>query len=141
MASNRLPDSTDNLCPLGSDMIDGLTRHGDEVGKQFTAAVLTPKLAAARAGQKAFDDAQVAEGDATSARNVANSNAKAFIAAGKNILVKPLGSKPSKEWEAIGYPSGTIAMPDSIEGRLAVLTGMRDYLTANPGKAVTTAHI
>jgi hypothetical protein len=142
MASNRLPDSNDKLFPLGDDMIDGLTKHGDEVGvKQFTVAVLTPKLAATRAGQKAFDDAQVAEGDATSARNVANSNAKAFIAAGKNILVKPLGTKPSQEWDALGYRTGTIAMPDSVEGRLAVLIGMRDYLTANPGKQVTTEDI
>jgi hypothetical protein len=54
---------------------------------------------------------------------------------------RPLGSKPSQEWEAIGYPSGTIAMPDSVEGRLAVLIGMRDYLTANPGKQVTTEDI
>ena len=62
-------------------------------------------------------------------------------AARKNILLKPLDSRPSQEWNAIGYPSGTIAMSDSVEGRLALLTGMRDHLTAHPGKAVTIEDI
>ncbi len=142
MASNRLPDNQDKLFSLGDDMSDGLEKHGDEVGvKQFTAAVLTPKLAAARKAQGLYDDAQTAETKATSARNVANSNAKGFIADGKNILAKALGNKPSQDWEALGYPTGSIAMPDSIEGRIAVLTGMRDYLTKNPKKEVTTEDI
>jgi hypothetical protein len=52
-----------------------------------------------------------------------------------------LSSQPKAlEWEALGYRSGTTAMPDSIEGRLAVLIGMRDYLT-DPGKAVTAEDI
>ena len=142
MASNRLPDSNDKLFPLGDDMIDGLKKHGGEVGvKQFTEAVLTPKLAAARKAQGLYDGAQTAETDATGVRNVANSNAKGFLADGKNILSKPLGNKPSQDWEALGYPTGSIAMPDSIEGRLAVLAGMGDYLTKNPGKEVKTEDI
>lgn len=142
MASNRLQDNNDKLFALGDDMIDGLKKHGDEVGvKQFTEAVLTPKLAAARKAQGVYDGAQTAETDATGVRNVANSNAKGFIADGKNILSKPLGNKPSQDWEALGYPTGSIAMPDSIEGRLAVLAGMRDYLTKSPGKEVKTEDI
>ena len=142
MASNRLPDNNDKLFALADDMIDGLHKHGDEVGvKQFTEAVLAPKLDAARKAQGAYDTAQAAETAATGVRNVANSNAKGFIADGKNILNKPLGSKPSQDWEALGYPAGSIAMPDSIEGRLAVLAGMRDYLAKNPGKEVTTEDI
>jgi hypothetical protein len=142
MASNRLPDINDKLFPLGDDMIDGLTKHGDEVGvKQFTAAVLTPKLADARQAQGAYETAQTAETDATSVRNVANSNAKGFIGTGRDILAKALGKKPSRDWEALGYPSGSLAVPDSIETRLAVLTGMRDYLQKNPAKEVATEDI
>lgn len=142
MASNHLPDSNDKLFPLADDMVDRLHKHGDEVGvKQFTEAVLTSKLAVARQTRKYYNRTQKAETDATSARDVANSNVKAFVAAGKGILLKPLGSKPSQDWEALGYPTGTIAMPDSVEGRLAVVTGMRDYLKANPGKAVTSEDI
>ena len=142
MASNRLPDNQDKLFPLADDMIDGLKKHGDEVGvKQFTGAVLTPKLAAARKGQADYDAAQGTETEATSARNVANSNAKGFVADGKGILAKALGGKPSQDWEALGYPAGTVAMPDSIEGRLAVLAGTRDFLTKNPKKEVTTEDI
>ncbi len=142
MASNRLPDNQDKLFPLADDMIDGLKKHGDEVGvKQFTAAVLVPKLAAAQKGQGDYDTAQAAETEATSDRNVANSKAKGFIADGKGILAKALGSKPSQDWEALGYLAGTIAMPDSIEGRLAVLAGTRDFLTKNPKKEVTTEDI
>lgn len=142
MASNRLPDSNDNLFVLADDMLDGLDKHETEIGvKQFTATVLTPKLAKARAAQGDYDAAQTAEVSATGARNVANSNAKGFIADGKNILTKPLGNKPSQEWEQLGYPAGSIAMPDTIETRLAVLTGMRTYLLQNIGKEVSTEDI
>ena len=142
MASNRLPDNNDKLYALADDMIDGLKKNGGDVGvKQFTADVLTPKLAAARGGESIYSAAQKAEGDATNARNVANSNAKGFIADGRNILGKAFGNKPSQDWEGIGYSAGSIAVPDSIEGRLAVLTGMRDFLTKNPGKEVKSEDI
>ncbi|MBV9127738.1 MAG: hypothetical protein JO117_06580, partial [Verrucomicrobia bacterium] len=122
MASNRLPDNNDKLFSLADDMIDGLEKHGDEAGvKQFTETVLTPKLATARATQSTYDDAQIAETEATSARNVANSNTKGFIADGKNVLGKAFGNKPSRDWEALGDPAGSIVMSDSIVARLAVL--------------------
>ena len=142
MASNRLPDNNDKLFVLTGDMIDGLKKHGVEVGvKQFTDAVLAPKVTAARLAETAYGAAQGAETDATGARNVANSNAKAFIGTGKDILNKTLGKKPSQDWEALGYPAGSLAMPDSIDARLRVAAGLHDFLLKNPGKEVTNDDI
>ncbi len=138
MTGNRLPDPNDKLFSLCEDMIDGLDKKGVAIGvKQWTKDVMEAKFGAAFTAQSTYDAAQKGERDGTTARNIANSNAKGFIASVKSIFVKAFGSAPSKDWEAIGYKPGTTAMPDSPEDRAQVLAGIRDYLTANLGKQFT----
>jgi hypothetical protein len=142
MAGNELPRTNDKLFSLAEDEIDGLDKQGAAVGvKQWTHDEMEVKFGTAFTAQSAFDVAQVDEASATTARNVANSNGKGFIASVKNIFTTAFGSAPSKQWEGIGYAPGKTAMPDSIEGRLKVLGGIRDYLTANPTSEFTNNQI
>jgi len=142
MASNRLPDNNDKLFSLAEDMIDGLDKKGGAVGvKQWTHDVMEVKFGTAFTAQSAFDSAQVDESTATTARNMANSNVKGFISLAKPTFTKAFGSAASKQWESIGYDPGTTALPDTVEGRLKVAIGIRDYLTANPASEYTNNQI
>src|ERR1700730_6268040 len=101
-SSNELPDGFDALIDLSDDMIDGATEHGDEVGlKQWTADKLTTLRETAKEKKKDHDAALKAEGDVTTARKTANSNAKGFVATAQRMLIEDFGTKPSKAWEEV----------------------------------------
>jgi hypothetical protein len=142
MASNALPDDQTKLFSLAEDMIDGLGQQGATVGvKQWTQAVMEIRFGTAFTAQSAYEAAQTEEASATTTRNIASSNAKGFIASVKSLFATVFGTAPSKGWEGIGYAPGTTAMPDSVPGRLKVLEGIRDYLTAHPGSEFTNSQI
>src|SRR5260221_2352839 len=111
MASNALPEGNDKLFSLAEDMIDGLDKKQVAVGvKQWTKDVIEIRFGTALTAQSTYDAVQKQEADGTTARNIASSNAKGFIASVKSVFTTAFGSAPSKDWETIGYPPGTTAM-------------------------------
>jgi hypothetical protein len=134
--SNELPDGWTDLIDLCNDMIDGANGHPEVALKQWTGAALTGLRDTAKAKKREHQDAVKAEADVTTARKLANSNAKGFIAAAQRMLLDTFGSQPKKAWEAAGWPSGIIAAPNTIDGREKLLDKLVPWLTANPAKEV-----
>lgn len=129
MASNSLPDAQSKLWSLAADMSDGLKDHDPGLA-QNTKAKLDPELKAAKDTQQAYTDAGNAESDATGARNIANSNAKAAIALTKRMLGDVPDALPAI------WPPGTTQIPDTIPERLSLLEKAADYLKTHHDQEV-----
>ena len=94
MATNELPSGFSSLVDLADDMIDRIHGNGDRAGvKQWTEAALTARRDEAKAAKKMHKDAGISEDDVTGARNIANSNAKGFIAAARRMPLDELAQK------------------------------------------------
>lgn len=133
MARNPLPSSLDRLFTLAADMIDGVSTIGTATGVvQNTAAILTTTLTAARDAEAAFQAARLGKIDATTAQTTADSNAKAFIATAKRILIPHLGAAWSTAWAQVGFVSGSMETPTSLDERFNLLGTLRGYLAAQP---------
>ena len=133
MARNPLPASFDRLFALATDMIDGAATIGPATGVvQNTAAVLTTPLAAARKSEADFQKARLEKIEATTAQTTADSNAKAFIATAKRILIPQLGAAWSTSWAQVGFVNGSLETPTSLDERFTLLGTLRDYLAAQP---------
>ena len=112
MASNELPRPQTKLWSLAADMSDGLETYEASIGvKQNTKATLDADLKAAKGDQKAYEKAQQAESDATTARNIANSNGKAALALTKRQLADVSGAL-AKIW-----PGASLEIPDTLSER------------------------
>jgi hypothetical protein len=136
MATNKIPQSPiETVFALAGDMADGAAAQGAAIGLvQNTQTTIDADLAAARAAESAFQSARALKQAKSAAQQSADSNAKAFIAATKNILALTLGNKWSADWAAAGWNDPTLAVPGSTTARLGHLPSIKAYLTANPGK-------
>lgn len=130
MASNRLPDKRDRLFALGDDICDGLHQYEAAIDiKQNTEAVVRPALAAARAAEAAFGDAQVAKKTANATLTSADNAAKVFITNARKRLSKFFGESYSTEWGAAGWPDNSIAMPSTQDDRFNLVNSLKTYFT------------
>ena len=131
MASNALPDPQNQIWSLAADMSDGFTDHDPGI-VQNTRAKLDADLQAARDTQTLYTKAGLAEDEAQTARNVANSNAKAVLALTKRQLADVPGALKQI------WPPGTTEIPSTISERLGLLGKVADYLRDHPTAAVET---
>ena len=133
MASNRLPTRLPELFTLVEDMLDGLATLEGPVGiKQNGASVLGAALAAARDTQNAFAQGRAAKPADTTATTVADSNAKAFLAAAVAVLKPRLGAAWSPAWIPVGFANGSLALPATVGERQELLKAVGAYLAAQP---------
>ncbi len=129
MASNEIPRPQSKLWSLAADMSDGLETYEASVGvKQNTKAALDADLQTAKDDQKTYEKAQQAESDATTARNIASSNAKAALALTKRQLADVSG--------ALGqiWPGASLEIPSTLPERATLLDKAADYLKDNPAE-------
>lgn len=130
MASNSLPDPQNKLWILAADMSDGLGNNPTVPVVQNTKAKFDADLAAAKGTQANFEKARQAEDAAMTARNVANSNAKAALA----LTKRQLGDVPGA-LHAI-WNGGSTEIPDNIPDRIQLLEKTADYLKDHPADEV-----
>ena len=138
MASNALPAKRDRLFALADDMCDGL--HDLEVTlgiKQNTEAVLRPALAAARAAESAFGEAQVVRKAANAVLTTADAAGKVFIANSRKRLSKFFGEAYSTEWGAAGWPDNSTAVPNTQEDRFNLINSLKLWFTNHPAHEST----
>jgi hypothetical protein len=133
MASNRLPDSRDELFALADDAVDGAHQYEATLPlKQNTEAAIAADLAYARAMVNAANLADTALSAAQSALRTADSNVKAFLPKAKKAITGALGD----DWQAVfaeaGFKEGSLALPATPEGRFAMIQKLPGFLTAHP---------
>lgn len=133
MASNVLPDRLNELFTLAEDMADGLAHNAADAQpidiKQNTETVLRAALTAAQAAQNSFETARAHKKNLNTAVNLADSNAKAFIATARNVLRVELGNEWSESWLPTGFPNQSLAVPETIAERQALLQSLQTFLS------------
>ncbi|TLD71734.1 fibronectin type III domain-containing protein [Phragmitibacter flavus] len=142
MASNEIPDSYNDLVSLAEDAADGAQTHGVAIGlSQNTEAKIRTDLITligdptavppVPGKQGIFTAAKSAKPAKTLLKNQAERNARAFATTAVNILKPHLGTQWNSQWQAAGFVSGSLAIPDNP---LPLLGQLRDYFTAHPAQ-------
>ncbi len=135
MAANVLPKNLPALLTLAEDMADGLHTHEVAVGvKQNLEVPVRAAIVAVNTAELNYATAKAGKVTLTTAVTLADSNGKAFIGTARSVLEPVLGSQPSTEWEPVGYPADSLALPSTQAERQALLDDMKDYFTANPAR-------
>ncbi len=135
MASNQIPERSNRLFALAEDAADGAKTHGAVIKlQQNTATAIEADLAAATDGESEFQEARRKKASASTASQIADSNAKAFLAAYKKVLSISLGNEWSAAWAPAGWPGPTLQLPATIDARLGMLPLAKAYLIANSAK-------
>lgn len=133
MASNRLPDSLDDLFTLADDAADGAHQHEDDLPlKQNTEAALAADLAAARGALAAYKAADTALGKSQGAVQVADSNVKAFLPKFKKSMTSALGDAWQTVFGEAGFAAGSLALPATQDDRFAMIQKLEKFLTDHP---------
>ena len=133
MAANPIPTSLNALTALAEDAADGANTHEVAVGlKQNKEADIRADLTDLLAKIAAHAAAVGAKPALSAAVRTADSNAKAFIATARDVLVPSLGGQWSQTWEPTGFPNQSLGVPRTQAERQSLLASLRDYFTANP---------
>lgn len=137
MASNRIPDSLEELMSLAEDAADGAHQLEDTIGlKQNKETNIRADLAELVACKNAYDSKA---GDAPAketAVRVARSNARFALIAARDNFKRFLGAKPSAAWQTAGWPNDSIAVPATSEKLLPLLQSVKAFLIANPTRQI-----
>lgn len=137
--NNTLPGARPALFALGEDMADGLHNHEAAIGiKQNLEVDFRVDLAAAKAAESTYATAKSAKDGLATNLRVADSNVRAFLKAGRAVLVQSLGEDWSAAWETTGFPNQSTAVPGSQDERFTLCGALQTYFTANPGMEVNT---
>lgn len=137
MASNRLPDTLEELISLAEDAADGAHQLEATIGlQQNKEAGIRADLAALVTKKTAYDTALAASPAKTTALTVARSNARGWLTMARDNFKTFLGAKPSQAWEATGWSADSIAVPSTSDRLLPLLQSVGGYLTANPAREV-----
>jgi hypothetical protein len=140
--ANPTPGPLNELIAAGEDMCDGLENLEVAVGiKQNTFAATRADLDALIAADNAFKAADGERPAAATALRLADSNAKAFIAACIKVFSITLGNAWSDAWVATGLPDNTVGVPGKQDARFTALGGLKAFLTANPTYEVSTPKV
>lgn len=135
MATNTTPDDMDNLIALLEDMCDGLETHELTVGvKQNTRSTLLGVLNSLRTSETAYAVSKAQRAVKISALKVADEAAEAWLLKAAKVLRISLGERWTVAWEPTGFPSGSTAVPTSMDKRFTLLGSLKSYFAANPGK-------
>lgn len=140
MASNEIPDSPEPLISLATDAADGADAEGASIGLSQNTAVKSRADLVAFAGdpdavppiigaQNAHNAAKAAKVNATATRRTGESNGRAFCASAVGMLKNHLSTQWSSQWQAAGFTTGSLAIPDDP---LSPLSEVRAYFLANP---------
>lgn len=135
MKTSPIPRQYDQLISYSQDIIEGLKKHGSQLGlQQNTAASLAGILAAAKTAEQAFQGSRAIPGDTlTPAQSEADAAAKKYFQTAKKILGEKLGDQWSAAWAEAGFVNGSLAVPAKIGERESLLLTISQYLVKHPG--------
>ena len=132
--SRKLPGSVNALQTFTANLLDGLRSHATTIGVVMnTEAKVRADLAALHNADVACESVQAAKQRLTTAHTIADSNAKAFIAAARRTIANFLGERWSQGWAEAGFPNQSTSVPVTADERFDLLDRLSARLIARPG--------
>ena len=133
MASNPTPEDDNVLLALADDMADGCHQHEVALGiKQNIESVMRAAMAAVVTARANLAAAKGAVTQKTADHLTIDTAAKGLLSNCRLRFVNLFGNGYNASWEEAGFPDGTTAVPDTMDRRFALLTGIKNYLTVHP---------
>jgi len=134
--SNSIPEKTGPLTEFTNEVISGVKLHGGTLElTKTTAATLAKELKAAQTADKIYSDLKSAPAlTLNPALRVADRNAKSFLVKTKNLLRVHIGHHWNERWAEAGYANASLATPNTVPEREAVLHTLSTYFAAHPGQ-------
>lgn len=133
MASNPTPDNNDVLRALADQLADGCHQHEAAIGiKQNMEAPMRAAIAALDTAETMAGVKKAAVAAAYDTLQAADDAGTGCIGDCKLRLQKMLGQKWNAAWAPTGFPTGSIAVPDSQDERFTLLNDLKNYLTLVP---------
>jgi hypothetical protein len=134
---NKIPKAFDDLFSLAEKSADGLHSLGATLGIMHnTETIVRADLDSARTTNNLYQAAKTARLAATDTQDAADKNATAFLTTARDVLKQTLGSRYSQAWNEVGFISGSLAVPATLDERLALLKSMELYFLANAAQEV-----
>jgi hypothetical protein len=132
--SYKLPGSLNALQTFAADFLDGLKAHATTVGMVMNTE---PKVRADfitfQNAEAACQTARAAKQRMTTAHTLADSNAKAFIAAARKTIASFLSERWSQAWADVGFPNQSTSVPATADERFDLLDRLSARFIARPG--------
>jgi len=147
MASNRIPDTIDELISLTEDCADGAQQlEATIVLKQNMEADIRADLLDLTTKRGTYDALVGLNEAKDTAVTLARSNARGGLTAARDRLKQIFGNEPGAAWQAAGWPTDSVAVPATSEKILPLLMSVKIYFTANaanevPALGVTAANM
>lgn len=142
MASNKIPRSYDAIVELLEDAADGAHDHGEAIRvKQNDEDALRANLAELagtpdRPGLKdKWNTAKGAKPAGTAGLRIATSNGRVLARVAISVLKPRLGDRWNNAWEAAGFTTGSLAVPDNP---MTLLQQFASYFGTNPTHEAAT---
>jgi hypothetical protein len=142
MPHNALPNSLPALLSLAEEIADGLDLHQEAYGiKQNTSDTVRDAIGAVRGVQREFTQLRAKKTVLTKATTDADRDAKTFIAGARDALKRQIGTQWSAAWTEVGFATPSLAVPETTDGRMEIVSRIGEYLTAHPERAVAQLQI
>jgi len=133
MAENRLARALTDLLAQARAMLgpgpEGWVGLGLKLNRH---ADLAAGIAAVRSAEARLHTVIAGELRATAQRQALDSAAWDFITLGRNVLKPHLGGQWSQRWALLNFPNYSLRIPQCLNQRLAILSGLAGYLAEQP---------
>ena len=132
--ANPLPSNAGKIFNLATKNYNGIVAKGAGVPvTMLTAAQMLASKTAFRNAEEAFNAARNTERAAYGVFHPAMAALYDWLVTARRILTVQLGDRWSAAWAAAGFVGPTTAIPDTIEGQIALGLSLVTYFTNNPG--------
>ena len=133
MAGNPTPKNIPSLVVLAGKCADGAHNHEVGIGLlQCTEVNIRLRIGTLNASQATYGAAKSARGLSLRTKAYADDDVRKFLVNYVKVLGHFLGTSWSTAWEAAGFTQGSLAIPDTADGRAGLLPMAKAYLTAHP---------
>lgn len=133
MAQAKIPTNGGLFIALIKLMIQGVVDLGTSVPvTMVTAALMQAQLVLFTSKNNQFNTARSARQTASDAYQACQADILVWLQAARNALVPKLGNRWNTLWAQGGFINASTAIPTRIKDRVALLSALADFFTAQP---------
>src|SRR5712691_7372963 len=140
--ANPLPSNGGKIYNLATKMYNGIVAKGAAIPvTMVTADQMLSSKTAFKNADDVFNAARNTRRNAYQVSNPAQKALRAWLVVVRTVLAGRLGKRWSAAWAEAGFVAPTTAVPDTVEGRIALGLALVNYFTNNPSYEVPNMEV